>query len=163
MMTAESVLQSELYNALLQAKKRWLEEPFEGGATPQFILECSRGRVPRSSSYSVEGINGHQPSFPLIDCDCVVCQMMASGKVGPSVEMLDSHHLELDEEFAFSMFETLQQWQEEQELLGFLDNESQSDEVTDEEILLEHQALEKSDTKSARANAVGAIDRQPWN
>lgn len=146
----QAALKNDLCAALLQAKLRWLKEPFEGGASPQFILDCSRGRVPRSSSFSIEGIEGHQPAYPLIDCECVVCQMMANGSFGPSFASLDGHHLELDEEFAFSMFETREQWEEEQQLLGScLSHEVDSDEELNSE--------SPQEKKLAEENSIGSL------
>lgn len=135
MVTSLTGFKSELSQVLSRAKSRWLNEPLEDGACPQFILDCSRGRVPRSPNFAIEGIQGRQPQYPLIDCDCVVCQMMASGKFGPGFESLDGHHLELDEDFAFSMFETMEEWQEEQALLGAtFNNEFNSKTIDDQTV-----------------------------
>ena len=37
----------QLVTYLSEVKRQWLASPFEGGAPPQFIIECSRRRVPR--------------------------------------------------------------------------------------------------------------------
>ncbi|MFN5101430.1 MAG: hypothetical protein ACK5GJ_01400, partial [Planctomycetota bacterium] len=64
----------------------------------------------------------------IIDCNCPICLMMAEGAFGPSFSRIDGHHLELDEDFAFSMAETLEDWElEHQEH----DDSSESDDEED--------------------------------
>jgi hypothetical protein len=121
-----------LVQYLLIAKEEFLNSPFESGASPSFIIECSRRRVPRSSEIRIEGMDEQEPKEHIIDCDCPLCNMMADGSFGPSFCSLDGHQLELDEEFAFSLFETREQWEEES--LFFSDSEdSDDDEGCDED------------------------------
>lgn len=47
-------------------------------------------------------------------CDCPICEMMGDGLFGTCFTCIDGHHLEMDNEFAFSMAETFEQWQEQQ-------------------------------------------------
>ena len=56
-----------------------------------------------------DGINIHGA-----DCDCPICEMMGDLDLGPAFVGIDGHHLELDEEFAFSLCETREQWEEQQ-------------------------------------------------
>jgi hypothetical protein len=55
-----------------------------------------------------------QAEEPLVDDDCPICQMMADGMFGVAFAGLDGHHLDLDDEFAFSMHETREAWEEQQ-------------------------------------------------
>jgi hypothetical protein len=56
----------------------------------------------------------------MIDCDCPICQAQADGffeatgikSVG--FTMFDAHHLELEDEFAFSTTESREEWEERQ-------------------------------------------------
>ena len=50
-----------------------------------------------------------------LDCDCPICQAEAEGEFGPSFLWFDGHHLELEDEFAFSLCETREEWDREQE------------------------------------------------
>lgn len=49
-----------------------------------------------------------------MDEDCPLCEMMANGMCGACFVGIDGHHLELDDEFAFSMHETREAWEQEQ-------------------------------------------------
>jgi hypothetical protein len=55
-----------------------------------------------------------QPGMEPVDDDCPICQMMGEGGFGVAFTGLDGHHLELDEEFAFSLCETREEWEEQQ-------------------------------------------------
>jgi hypothetical protein len=50
----------------------------------------------------------------MMDEDCQICQMMGEGGFGVAFTGLDGHHLELDDEFAFSLCETREEWEEQQ-------------------------------------------------
>ena len=50
----------------------------------------------------------------IVDCDCPICDMMASGIFGPGFCHYDGHALEVDDDFAFSMLDTREQWEEQQ-------------------------------------------------
>lgn len=103
---------------LRETQHQWLSQPFEEGSSPNFIIECSRRRVPRSSDIPIKGMEESEKEPHVIDCNCPICMMMAEGAFGPSFTSLDGYELELDEEFAFSKHETRQQWKEEMELFG---------------------------------------------
>jgi hypothetical protein len=104
--------QSQLVEFLQDAKEDWLSSPFEGGSPPRFIIECSRRRVPRGAGVPIVGMTDQQSEQHMIDCDCPICQMMADGMFGVGFTSLDGHHLDLDDEFAFSMHETREAWEE---------------------------------------------------
>ena len=105
----------QLVAFLREAKDRWLSDSYEGGSPPRFIIECDRRRVPRGSGVAIEGIAGMQTEQHIADCDCPICQMMADGAFGVGFTAIDGHHLELDDEFAFSMKETREEWEEQQQ------------------------------------------------
>jgi hypothetical protein len=95
-------------------KAAWLASPFEGGSPPSFIIECSRRRVPRGTDVPIVGMSERETEQHANDCDCPICEMMAEGLFGVGFTHLDGHHLELDAEFAFSMHETREAWEEQQ-------------------------------------------------
>src|SRR5262249_2354807 len=95
-----------LVEHLAAFRDRWLREPYEGGSmplTPAELIESERRRVP----VAIEG-------GPLDD-DCPICQAEAEGACGPGVMWFDGHHLELEDEFAFSLCATREEWEREQE------------------------------------------------
>ncbi|WP_442510004.1 hypothetical protein SH528x_001608 [Novipirellula sp. SH528] len=111
----ESDCQLQLIQWLGEVKQQWLNAPFEGGSPPSFIIEYSRRRVPRSAGVPIAGMTRQEDKEPHVaDCDCPICSMMADGVFGVGFVGLDGHHLELDNEFAFSMFETREEWEEDQ-------------------------------------------------
>ncbi len=103
-----------LSKLLGDVKDNWLESPFQGVSPPSFMIECDRRRVPRGVGVAIEGIDGEESDSHLVDCDCPVCQMMADGVFGVGFTSIDGHHLELDDEFAFSMLATRTAWEEQQ-------------------------------------------------
>lgn len=105
---------AQLATHLSDVKRQWLASPFEGGVSPQFIIECSRRRVQRAAGVPIAGMADCPPEKHIVDCDCPICIMMAEGPFGPCFEGIDGHHLELDDEFAFSLYETREEWEEEQ-------------------------------------------------
>ena len=104
-----------LIGFLNDVKLDWLTSPFEGGSVPAFILECSRRRVPRGAGVEIVGMDQRQKEQHIIDCDCPICIMIAEGTMGVGFCSIDGHHLELDEEFAFSMHETREAWEAQQQ------------------------------------------------
>jgi hypothetical protein len=103
-----------LVEFLRGVKTDWLSSPFEGGSPPSFIIECCRRRVPRGAGVSIVGMTERQTEEHAIDCDCPICNMMADGMFGVGFTAIDGHHLDLDDEFAFSMHETREAWEEQQ-------------------------------------------------
>ena len=109
---------------LREVKQQWLDAPFEGGSPPSFIIECSRRRVPRGVGVPIAGMTRQEEKDSHVaDCDCPICSMMADGVFGIGVVGLDGHHLETDNEFAFSMLETREEWEEEQRSYAEFDKE----------------------------------------
>jgi hypothetical protein len=88
--------------------------PCEGGSPPSFIIECSRRRVPRGADVPIVGMLERETVQHIPDCDCPICDMMANGMFGVAFTSLDGHHLELDDDFAFSMYETREEWEKQQ-------------------------------------------------
>lgn len=95
-----------LADVLEKIQHDWMRAPFEGGSPPIVAIQCERDRVPQMAGVGEEG--------HMIDCDCPICQMMAEGAFGPCFVSFDGHHLELDDEFAFSLCETREQWETQQ-------------------------------------------------
>ncbi len=81
----------------------WRMSPFEDGESPEEIIRCERIRIPLVST------GGH-----MIDCDCPICQMMASESFGPSICGFDGHSLDVDDDFAFSIHATHEAWDAQQ-------------------------------------------------
>ncbi|MGB7324811.1 MAG: hypothetical protein WBD31_08055, partial [Rubripirellula sp.] len=104
----------ELAQFLRDVKDDWLSSSFEGGSPPSFIIACDRRKVPRGAGVAIEGISGVQSEQHIDDCDCPICEMMADGMFGVGFARIDGHHLELDDEFAFSMHQTREAWEEQQ-------------------------------------------------
>ncbi len=100
------LVERQLAEALAAHQEIWMRSPFEGDSPPESIILSERRHVPR-----VAGQDGERH---VIDCDCPVCQMMAERISGPTFISFDGHHLELDDEFAFSLWETRRTWELEQ-------------------------------------------------
>lgn len=80
-----------------------LPDPEYHGRTPRSIIDRERQRLP-------EGMSGHEA---MIDHDCPLCQMMADDLGGgPMFWHLDGCNM--DDDFAFSHYETLAEYEEEQ-------------------------------------------------
>ncbi|WDQ14952.1 hypothetical protein [Rhodopirellula sp. P2] len=103
-----------LIACLSAVRDAWWDQSYEGGSPPSFIVECSRRRVPRGSEVPIEGMDGIESEEHVADCDCPICDMMASGLFGVGFTSLSGDHLELDNEFAFSTYEFREDWQREQ-------------------------------------------------
>ncbi len=82
----------------------WRMSPFEDGESPEEIIRCERFRIPLVSDGS-----------HMIDCDCPICQMMTAGSFGPSICHFDGHCLDLDNDFAFSIHATREEWEAQQQ------------------------------------------------
>lgn len=112
---------------LAEVQHRFMYMPYEGGDSPSTIIRAERHRLPRLIDAEHAGA---------IDCDCPICEMMKVGSFGPSFEGFDGHHLELDGEFAFSLYETQEEWDEHQrqyeELVPSIGGKREDDEEEDE-------------------------------
>lgn len=96
-----------LTQTLHEYARWWLAEGSIDGdpMPPAEIIEQERRRQPLIST-------GGCP-----DDDCPLCRMQAEGAfgAGPSFAGFDGYQLELDEEFAFSLYATRAEWEQEQE------------------------------------------------
>ncbi len=94
-----------LCSAIKKALQAWMDTKHEDGPTPREVIRCERQRIPL-----IERDGGH-----LLDCDCPICQMLAEGTFGPAFICYDGHQLEIDNEFAFSLCETREEWEIQQQ------------------------------------------------
>lgn len=97
-----------LARRLAEHQDAFLGNPSEEGGvglTCNELIESERRRMPVTSSGS------H------LDCDCPICQATADGALGsgPMFVAFDGHHLDQEDEFAFSLTESREQWEEEQQ------------------------------------------------
>lgn len=97
-----------LTTALRSHGQQWLnEDSIDGNPTPPaVIIETERRHLPLLADGS------H------LDCECPICQSLADRRFGPGFVGFDGHHLELEDEFAFSLCESREEWQEEREMMG---------------------------------------------
>jgi hypothetical protein len=98
--------QASLVERLAERRDCWLHEPAPEiglSMTPAELIESERRRMPVTSDGS------H------LDCDCPICQATATGELGPAFLCIDGHHLELEDEFAFALCETREEWDQQQE------------------------------------------------
>ena len=91
---------------LEKIRQTWLENPQSdsGGRAPVNIIESERRRLPLAL----------RPSDLVVDDDCPLCAMLAqdaAAGIGIGFEHFDGSHM--DEEFAFSFFDTREAWEEE--------------------------------------------------
>ncbi len=86
------------------------------------LIESERRRVPITADGS------H------LDCDCPICQAMADGSIGgsPAFLFFDGHHLELEDEFAFSLTASREEWDQDQQDLRYLGELPDDDPAEDE-------------------------------
>jgi hypothetical protein len=103
-----SLTQPSLVDRLAEFRDVWLRVPNESTSfsmSPAELIESERRRMPVTSDGS------H------LDCDCPICQAEADGAFGsgPTFRCFDGHHLELEDEFAFSLCVTREEWEKEQE------------------------------------------------
>jgi len=95
----------QLVARLADLRDRWLAQPPEDvddGPTCAELIDSERRRLPITDS------GGHY------DCDCPICQADADGLfgTGPVFMFYDGHHLELEDEFAFSLIASREEWEQ---------------------------------------------------
>jgi hypothetical protein len=105
-----------LITLLAEHRDQWLDQPPEddsGDQSCKELIELERRRMPVVSDES------H------LDCDCPICRAQAEGAfgAGPTFVFSDGHHLELEDEFAFSLTESREEWEREQVGLAEYSNE----------------------------------------
>lgn len=143
-----------LVQFLDEAKTNWLASPFEGGSPPSFIIECSRRRVPRGIGVEIIGMAERESEEHLIDCDCPICNMMADGSFGVGFTSIDGHHLDLDDEFAFSIHETREEWEEQQREFAEMSDAIERERIERERIESSAGQLEEDEFASAWSGGV---------
>lgn len=87
---------------LADHRDRWLASPQEDDdseMSPGEMIESERRRVPMTAT--------NRP----LDCDCPICQAEAEGHFGPTFAWFDGHYVELEDEFAFSLTESREEWE----------------------------------------------------
>ncbi len=85
--------------------RNWLERGQVDGCSvsPSAILQQARQHMPQLDQ-------GEH-----LDCDCPICRAMEDDDgFGPVFRFADGHHLELDDEFACSLYATREEWEEHQ-------------------------------------------------
>ena len=113
----------QLAKAMEDFLASWRVSPFEGEESPKEIIRCERVRIPMVS------IGG-----PMVDCDCPICQMMASESFGPSIRSFDGHSLDVDDDFAFSIHPTREAWEAQQREFEEMDAQIKADMKLQEEL-----------------------------
>lgn len=108
----------ELAQALTEEKRVWLDSPLEGGSPPAVAVRCERQRVPQMATAGTDHI---------VDDGCPVCLMTGTDNFGSGFLMYDGHHLELDDEFAFSLCEHRSDWEEQQAEYEYVAQQMESD------------------------------------
>jgi hypothetical protein len=95
--------EATLTKVLNEHAQCWLAEgSIDGDPTPPaVIIENERRRTP------LVGDGSH------LDCDCPICRMQAEGGFGPMFRGFDGHHLDLDDEFAFALCATREEWEKQ--------------------------------------------------
>lgn len=126
-------LEKQLLQAMKEQLETWLHMAQEDGLSPADIIRTERERVPL-----VAPEDGHDNS-----CDCPICDAMAAGKFGPSYIFFDGHHLDYEDDFAFSIHGTKKEWEEHQKMFGGGGYEFDLDDELDEEELDEEDELDE--------------------
>ncbi len=149
----------QLVNFLQSVKDQWMESPFEDGSPPRFIIECNRRRVIMASQIPIIGMSEMEMHSTTGSCECPICIMMAEneefgGIGGFTIMGFDGHHLELDDDFAFSLYETPDDW--EMNRIEYADDF----ELNDEDLTEEERAAD--DAAVDEALAAGQEDYDPF-
>jgi hypothetical protein len=126
-------------------RDEWLDTPDPEcqGLTPREVIDHERARLP-------EGVSGRAA---MIDCDCPLCQMMAESPE-PVFWNLDGSGM--DDEFAFSFYRTLAEWEQEQR-----DREEFSRKLRAERQEREQLGLDESDSPWRHSYAAPDSDELP--
>ena len=153
----EGLSRKKLTGHLQEVRDIWMAEPFVDSTPPEFMIECSRRRVPCLLDVPIEGLEEQQPSEHPGDCECPICCMMADGMLGPAVKQLDGYHLEFDDDFAFSLAATPEEWQEQHEM-----NEQWELEMENMDMAVSSESTETSDPEDEFASVwSGAVSEEP--
>ena len=141
-MCAQQIDVEQLSREMWDHSKEWLANgPLNGETTaPTEIIECNRRHMPQLA----DGTH--------LDCDCPLCRMAVddTDRFYPTFAMSDGHHLELDDEFAFSLCETYDMWQLEQAQDSGIDEDEDDESVQD--------LLERDDGRRLRRRIGRCLD-----
>jgi len=99
---------------LKKIKDDWMASSYEDDVAPKVVIEYERRRVPRGQGLVVDGFDEPGAKHEL-DCDCPICDAMNDGLFGVGFVNFDGYNLEMDDEFAFSMYETREEWESERQ------------------------------------------------
>lgn len=122
--------ESSLNEALHKRLKRWLSDLDEGNLTPALVIQFERQRVPLMEM---------EVTHPDV-CGCPICQFASSGALGPGLIIYDGHQLELDDDFAFSIYSTQEEWNEESGYLS--DSFPEEDDLSEDSDAMEDDGSE---------------------
>jgi hypothetical protein len=128
----------KLAELLYEHAQTWLREGSidDDPTPPAQLIESSRRHMPQLAGGT------H------LDCDCPLCRMLVEGQEDPdgmfypTFSGFDGHHLELDGEFAFSLYETREEFDAAQAEYQDLEDSLDSDLGLDEEPPATEQAAE---------------------
>ena len=120
--------EEELLACLESRSAAWLQTEQYGAPPPGLVIECSRRRIPLVTGLPVQGMTWPKLDGSAADCECPICRWQADQVAGGGLQGLsfgfgDSQWMELDEEFAFSMYETREEWEEQRMDLGYDDDD----------------------------------------
>lgn len=93
---------------LAAQRDAWMQKPYDDGSlglSAAALVESERRRMPIVSQ-------GEH-----LDCDCPICRAEADGVFGsgPMFLWFDGHHLEMEDEFAFSFADSYKEWKSQQD------------------------------------------------
>ncbi|MGN6136140.1 MAG: hypothetical protein ACTHOU_16755 [Aureliella sp.] len=130
-----------LVDELERFKEGWLDSPAgEEEQTPaREVIDGDRALLPR--------VADHEP----LDCDCPVCraQHLEPALFGPAFWICDGYHLEAENEFAFSLCSTCEEWEESQRLMCGWDEDLDEEEIDDDALAEEDSFDEDVDDADA--------------
>ena len=106
---------TELLVADLESiRNGWMDSNYEDDVAPKVVIEYERRRVPRGQGLVIDGFD-EPGAMHQKDCDCPICDVMNEGLFGVGFISYDGYHLEMDNEFAFSIWETREEWEREKQ------------------------------------------------
>jgi hypothetical protein len=129
-----------LVEQLAGVREQWLHQPNEESGpdmAPAHLIELERRRVPLTGEVQ------H------LDCNCAICQAQAEGDFGPMFRVFDGFHLDMEDEFAFSLCRTREEWQEQQQTYREMAERMERGEF--QEITFDDEGLEELEADGAEA------------
>ncbi|MCU0713294.1 MAG: hypothetical protein MUC43_14635 [Pirellula sp.] len=95
---------------LANIQSGWMNSNYDDDVAPKIVIEYEQRRVPRGQGLTVDGFD-KPGAIHETNCDCPICEMMNDGLFGTGFISYDGYNLEMDNEFAFSMYETREEWE----------------------------------------------------